>query len=230
MRTLLAVLLTACVACGGATESSSGTGPGPAATVPPAPAPVPTPAPGPAPAGISVLASLDTACDGDASMTGRPVVDAIGATPYTGTYSGANATAASALTLTVTYAGGAIRCHPAYHGNTGGVPDTRAYVDVDLRLQLTTADGTFAETLVAAAELRGDAVLFVTAPVTQAELKGTFAPTPMPGFDVLTLMISGTFGRNSATSGNVQQIGAKSATPAPGTVNPSRTQSAGSWQ
>jgi len=75
----------------------------------------------------------------------------------------------------------------------------------------------------------GDALeLSVEVPV--ADVKGTFTPAAMPGFDVIRVGIGGSLMPAGTTSGNVQQFGSKSAVPPPGQVNPSVTQPVGSWK
>ena len=66
--------------------------------------------------------------------------------------------------------------------------------------------------------------------VPVADVKGTFTPAAMPGFDVIRVGIGGSLMPAGTTSGNVQQFGSKSAVPPPGQVNPSVTQPVGSWK
>jgi hypothetical protein len=105
-----------------------------------------------------------------------------------------------------------------------------AWIELTAAMDFSTADGLFAEKRAAQVARRfGDALeLSATAPA--AEIKGTFTPAAMPGFDVISVGFGGSLLADGSTSGNVQQFGAKSAPPPPGQVNPGVTQPVGSWK
>lgn len=180
-----------------------------------------------APPAAYPLATPDEVCDGVAGLTGAALLAAMKA-EYTATFTPRTGSA-SALSIKLKYEGGAIVCHRAFKSN-GGAPDMPAWIELTAAMDFSTADGLFAEKRAAQVARRfGDALeLSATAPA--AEIKGTFTPAAMPGFDVISVGFGGNLLADGSTSGNVQQFGAKSAPPPPGQVNPGVTQPVGSWK
>lgn len=180
-----------------------------------------------APPAAYPLATPDEVCDGVAGLTGAALLAAMKA-EYTATFTPRTGSA-SALSIKLKYEGGPIVCHRAFKSN-GGAPDMPAWIELTAAMDFSTADGLFAEKRAAQVARRfGDALeLSATAPA--AEIKGTFTPAAMPGFDVISVGFGGNLLADGSTSGNVQQFGAKSAPPPPGQVNPGVTQPVGSWK
>mgnify|MGYP003593895466 CR=1 FL=1 len=173
------------------------------------------------------LATPDEVCDGVPGLTGAALIAAMKA-EYTATFTPRTGSP-SALSIKLKYEGGALVCHRAFKSN-GGAPDMPAWIELTAAMDFSTADGLFAEKRAAQVARRfGDALdLSATAPA--AEIKGTFTPAAMPGFDVISVGFGGSLLSDGSTSGNVQQFGAKSAPPPPGQVNPGVTQPVGSWK
>jgi hypothetical protein len=229
----IALALSAVVACGGATTSSTSA----ASTQDggtdnhPQPSPGPNPTPGPAPGpSVITLASLDDACDGNAALTGRAVVAALKA-EYDATYTPIGGGTSTPLVLKVSYTDGAITCHPAIHQAPGiGAPDTLAWLELTVAIELTTGDGTFAEKLPAQIARRYGNALELSTRVPVEDVKGTFTPAIMAGFDKLSIGIFGNLQTAGTTDGNVQQYGEISKPPPPGQVNPGTTRGVGAWK
>ncbi len=183
---------------------------------------------GPGPSASFPLASLDDTCDGVATLTGRSLVRLL-AVKYDATYTPRTG-AATPLEMKVKYEGGAIVCFPHFKSN-GGAPDMPARIELAIRVDFETDDGTFKEDFDGKITSRfGGTTLDLSASLPIARVKGRYVATPMPGFDKIDLGIGGTLGPGSATSGNVMQWGTISAPPQPGQINPGKTEPAGSWK
>ena len=177
---------------------------------------------------VTVLTSLDDHCPWSPDATGRSIVDHL-KSPYTATYSPVSGSP-SALTITVSYADGGVRCHAPIVNTTGGAPDEPAFLEVIVTLGLKTADGTFADTF--PANLRGPRggyeSLTIQAEVPTKSLTGTFTPLPMPGLET-SLIVSGGLDFDGTTTGHVQQVGQNNTPTPPGTTNAGQTRAAGDW-
>ena len=176
-----------------------------------------------------VLKTQDELCDGVAGLTGVSLIGALKA-EYNATFT-PRAGSPSALSIKLKYDGGEIKCHPAFNPGPGvGAPSMPAWIEVTVVMGFDTVDGLFAEQRNAQVARRfGDALeLSTTLPI--ADVKGTFKALDMPGFDLISVGIGGSLKADATTTGNIQQYGAKSATPPPGQVNPGVTQNVGTWK
>ncbi|HQY61825.1 MAG: hypothetical protein IPQ09_03155 [Myxococcales bacterium] len=173
------------------------------------------------------LATPDEVCDGVPGLTGAALIAAI-KPEYAATFTPRTGSS-SALSIKLKYEGGAIVCHRAFK-SMGGAPDMPAWIALTAAMDFSTADGLFAEKRAAQVSRRFGDALELSVEVPVADVKGTFTPAAMPGFDVIRVGIGGSLMPAGTTSGNVQQFGSKSAVPPPGQVNPSVTQPVGSWK
>lgn len=173
------------------------------------------------------LTTPDEVCDGVPGLTGASLVAAMKA-EYTATFTPRSG-AATALSIKLKYEGGAMVCHRAFISN-GGAPNMPAWVELTAAMTFQTADGLFAEERPAQVARHSSDVLELSSEAPVADLKGTFTPAAMPGFDVIRVGFGGSLKADASTTGNVQQLGSKSAPPPPGQVNPGLTQPVGSWK
>jgi len=176
-----------------------------------------------------LLASLDESCPWSSNATGRSILEHV-KSPYQATYSPISGSRSN-LTVSLTFAAGEIRCHPQITNTTGGAPDTPAWIEVTVDMGLATADGVFVEKV--PAKLRrtyssGDS-LEASTTIATSTLAGTFKAAGMPGFDDISLIISGYFDFDGKTHGHIQQVGQKSSSPSSGT-NASVTRPVGDWE
>lgn len=145
---------------------------------------------------------LNQTCDGVAGLTGQALLDTL-KPQYLATLTHSSGKSTQ-LTITPTYAGGQVTCHPAFHSN-GGAPDLPAYFDVVVQLDFVTADGVFRErfpTAVNNSIMNFGGSLGFYAVVPTADLKGTFKPD-LPG-GTLSVDLIGYF-KGATTNGSVVQ-------------------------
>ena len=123
-----------------------------------------------------MLGSASDSCDGVATLTGQHVLDIL-LPAYAATYTPiGGGGSSSALQLAIDYAGGEIVCHP--HQDNDGA-DAAAHLDLAVHANLTTGDGSFAESFDATVTLgamQTDVSLALQGSVPIGDLHGTFAP------------------------------------------------------
>ena len=161
--------------------------------------------------GISrtVLASLDDACAGNPTLTGRAALAELAA-EYRPTFERIGAAGTSPAKLVISYDGGAITCQSGTTGSTGGAPDMPPSIELAVSISLTTDDGALQETMGGALTRRIGAGLDFHGTMPAGAKVGTIALTPMDGFAV-SISVGGTIdATKQAATGTVMQQGAKS--------------------
>lgn len=151
------------------------------------------------------LPSLDAACDGNASLTGRAIVSAL-KPKYTATYApimGGLDGGPTPLTLTISYTNGEVRCYPAWKScDQCGAPDRPAYVEVIVSAHLTTGDGTFDEAFAPTLDSR----FSFNGSVDVTSVKGAFKPAIAGTWDKHYVMFGGSLDNPTATTtGNASE-------------------------
>lgn len=159
-----------------------------------------------------VLSSLDEDCDGIGSA--QMLLD-LGAAEQIGTMTWAAnmgtelthepSSGTTEVTVRLTYGGGEARCHHTCDpcpGMSCGPPIQGPYIDIDVILEIDTADGALAESVPGVASGWGDVASFA-AEVLPSDVQGTMTLTASGGFEVSSAGIYTTFTSGSAT-GNVQ--------------------------
>ncbi len=135
---------------------------------------------------------------------------------------GADAGASTALTIALSYAGGAITCHRHVTAPPGtGMADQPASVDVTVHVTFSTSDGQFNETFDAPlSAASGASYASFNQSIAAADLKGSFQPT-LSGVTNVSVSVGAQF-EVANSWGNLMQGGQKS--PGVGEVVP-----VGSW-
>ena len=134
--------------------------------------------------------ALDAPCDGSGT-TGQQTIDALKAeyhalyTPPTWVPGGP-----TALSIRLVYEGGKVFCHPAtYTGKGNSSLVYPAWLQVEVNMDFTTSDGTFAEKKMPATisvyyletgnMLADPSVLYFSSAMAVSDMKGTYQPVSM---------------------------------------------------
>jgi hypothetical protein len=147
--------------------------------------------------GPTTLPTLDTPCSSAGGLTGQDILNAL-RSAYTGNFTPAGTSVLTPLTIQTTYTGGPAVCHPS---TCDECPP--GWVQLDVQIHFSTADGLFDETFTTPIELSaGSTELMWDAYVPAMDIKGTYKPT-LTGKTV-NISFGGDF-LGSSTSGLVEQ-------------------------
>jgi hypothetical protein len=148
--------------------------------------------------GPMVLPSLNTSCDGVPGLTGQAVLDAL-RPEYTATYKPVGSGAPTALTIRTEYTHGPASCHPSACEMC-----PPGWVQVDVQIHFTTADGLFDESFTTPVELSPGSTTLMWDPIVPAtDIKGSYKPT-LVGHPTVNLSFGGSFS-GATTSGVIEQ-------------------------
>jgi hypothetical protein len=147
--------------------------------------------------GPTTLPTLDTPCPSAGGLTGQDILNAV-RSEYMGIFTPASTSQDVPLTIQTTYTGAPAVCHPS---NCDECPP--GWVQLDVQIHFSTADGLFDETFTTPIELSaGSTELKWDAYVPAMDIKGTYKPT-LTGKTV-NLSFGGDF-MGPSTSGLVEQ-------------------------
>jgi hypothetical protein len=173
--------------------------------------------------GVAPLASLDDACDGQPALTGRSISDALQPS-YAATYIAQGLAMGTALTITTTYEGGEILCHPQISScSMCGAPDVPAYIELRVATHFQTADGTFAERFTASV-VSG---LFLQGQIAIDQIQGSFRPAIGGVWDTHQVSFGGDLSVSGTTEGSVVEQASRVLS---GGTTMGQTLGAGAWK
>jgi hypothetical protein len=191
--------------------------------------------------GETVLGSLTDTCDGETSLTGQSILDAVSNVTFTGTFTPQGSTSTSPITIQFAYAGGQIVCHHAFTCACGA-PDMPAKIDLHVQTTLVTGDGTFDETfesVISKSAPPGLPDLSFTGSEPVASLGGTYQPVITGTWDAHEISFGGDItpsaadagtldgGPSGTTSGNATEQAMRQLDSG---IGMGQTQGAGSWK